>query len=141
MKLAIINGPNLNLLGQRETNIYGTQSFENYWQHCQSLFPDHQISIYQSNIEGEIVNFIQSCQNKINGIVINAAAYTHTSVAIRDALIAVQIPFIEVHISNVYAREPFRHQSLLADKAIGVIAGLGMKGYELALTYLVSEKR
>lgn len=133
MKIQIINGPNLNLLGVREPGIYGSQSFEDYLPGLRRLFPDVEIDYYQSNVEGELINKLQEVGFSADGIVLNAGAYTHTSVAIRDALLGVSVPFFEVHISNVHAREEFRHHSYLSDKAAGVICGFGSFGYECAL--------
>lgn len=137
MKIAIINGPNLNLLGKRETDIYGNQPFETYLEELKRKFPQVQFSYYQSNVEGEIVNEIQRVGFDYDGIVLNPAAYTHTSVAIGDAIAAIKTPLIEVHISNVHAREDFRKFSHVSGKAKGSIFGLGMKGYELAVSWFV----
>jgi len=140
MKIAIINGPNLNLLGKRETDIYGNQSFEAYMQTLQQLFPEVAFTYYQSNIEGELVNELQRVGYEFDGIIINPAAYTHTSVAIGDAIAAIKAPVIEVHISNVHAREDFRKLSHVSGKSVGSIFGLGLKGYELAVRWLVDSK-
>ncbi len=138
ISIAIINGPNLNLLGIREPDIYGTQNFENYLEQLRTKFSEVDIIFFQSNIEGEILNYIQQCYaSKINGIILNAAAYTHTSIAIADSLSAVQIPCIEVHISNVLAREMYRKESKISEKCIGSISGLGLMGYQLAIEYLL----
>ncbi len=139
MKIAIINGPNLNLLGKRETDIYGGQDFESFFKSLESSFPDHQLTYFQSNVEGELVNEIQRAGFEADGIVLNPAAYTHTSVAIGDAIAAVKAPVVEVHISNVHAREDFRKFSHVSAKAAGSIFGLGLKGYELAVRFLVKE--
>lgn len=133
MKIAIINGPNLNLLGMREPEIYGNNNFETYLAKLQLKFPTLEIVYFQSNIEGELINKIQESALSCQGIVLNAAAYTHTSIGIGDAVKAIAIPVIEVHISNVYARENFRHSSFIAAHAQGVIIGFGLKSYELAL--------
>ncbi len=133
MKIIIINGPNLNMLGQREPSIYGNQTFEEFFKDLQKKYPNIELEYYQSNIEGELINKIQETGFSYDGIILNAAAYTHTSVGIGDAIKAVQRPVIEVHISNVYAREKFRHKSFIAPNVKGVIAGFGMKSYELAL--------
>jgi 3-dehydroquinate dehydratase-2 len=133
MKIQIINGPNLNLLGLREPDIYGSAPFESYLETLRSRYPDVEISYYQSNVEGEIINKIQETGFSFNGIILNAGAYTHTSVAIHDAIKAVQTPVIEVHISNVQAREEFRRQSLIAGACKGVIAGFGLDSYRLAV--------
>ena len=138
MNIVIINGPNLNLLGKREPGIYGSQGFEDYLKELQALFPEHQIGYFQSNVEGELINEIQRAGFEADGIVLNPGGYTHTSVAIGDAIAAVKAPVIEVHISNVMAREEFRHISHVSAKAKGTIAGLGLKGYELAIRSLVS---
>ncbi len=137
-EISIINGPNLNLLGQRETSIYGSTSFEEYLEVLKRKFPDLKISYFQSNVEGEIVTQIQKDANK-DGIIINAGAYTHTSIAIADAISAIQTPVIEVHISNILAREEFRHKSFLSPVCKGTIFGFGLKGYELALYVFQSE--
>lgn len=133
MKIQIINGPNLNLLGVREKSIYGDSSFETYLQKLREYYPDIDFSYYQSNVEGELINKIHEVGFSADGIVLNAGAYTHTSVAIGDAIAAVTSPVIEVHISNVYKREEFRHHSLLAAHCKGVIAGFGMTSYRLAV--------
>lgn len=132
MKIAIINGPNLNLLGTREPELYGNQSFEEYLTELRQLFPLTDFDYFQSNVEGELITKIQQVGFSVDGIILNAAAYTHTSVGIGDAVAAIHAPVIEVHISNVYSRERFRHESYIAPHAKGVIAGLGLKGYELA---------
>lgn len=140
MKIAIINGPNLNLLGIREPDIYGQESFDNYFRHLQQHFRNHQLFYFQSNIEGEIINYMQNClQEETDAIVLNAGAYTHTSIAIADCLAAVNIPCIEVHISNVLAREDFRKTSFIARHCIGSISGLGLRSYELAIVYLTEQ--
>lgn len=137
-KIAIINGPNLNLLGSREPSVYGTRSFEDYLQWLRGKFPGTEITYTQSNVEGELVNLVQEARSA-DGLVLNAAAYTHTSVAIADAVKAIGIPTIEVHISNIFAREEFRHNSFLSPVCRGTICGLGLTGYELALRALLSE--
>jgi 3-dehydroquinate dehydratase II len=134
LKIQIINGPNLNLLGEREIKIYGSTSFEDFYQELKEIYStDVQLSYFQSNIEGELVDKIQEAGKKADGVILNAAAYTHTSVAIRDAIAAIKIPVVEVHISNVYAREEFRHHSLIAPVCKGVISGFGLDSYVLAL--------
>ncbi len=138
MKIAIINGPNLNLLGQRETSVYGTQNFEDFFSELKSLFPQVEFHYVQSNIEGELIDAIQQFGFNANGIVLNPGGYTHTSVAIGDAIAAVKAPVVEVHISNVHAREEFRRLSHVSGKAAGSIIGLGLKGYELAIHWLLS---
>lgn len=137
MKIAIINGPNLNLLGKRETQIYGGQSFEAYLPELKSKFPQVQFTYFQSNVEGELINEIQRAGFDVQGIILNPAGYTHTSVAIGDAIAAVKSPVIEVHISNVHAREEFRKLSLVSGKSVGSIFGLGLKGYELAVQWFI----
>jgi len=133
MNIQIINGPNLNLLGAREPEIYGSQSFEEYLTHIKGLFPAHQIHYFQSNIEGEIINQLHRVGFSCDGIILNAGGYTHTSVAIGDAVKAISAPVVEVHISNVYSREPYRHISLIAPHSEGIIAGFGMDVYRLAI--------
>jgi 3-dehydroquinate dehydratase II len=136
MHLAIINGPNLNLLGIREPQIYGTMSFDDYSKQLELKFTNIKLSYFQSNIEGELIDYVQNClAQKIDGILLNAGAYTHTSIALADAIAAVAIPTIEIHISNVMAREDFRKTSYIASKCIGTISGLGLMSYELAIQY------
>ena len=138
MKIAIINGPNLNLLGKREVDIYGGESFDTYLQTLQSKYPNIQISYFQSNIEGELINEIQRLGFSFDGIILNPGGYTHTSVALGDAIAAITTPVVEVHISNIFGREDFRKISHVSAKAKGVISGLGLKGYELALEYFLN---
>jgi len=138
MKIAIINGPNLNLLGKREPGIYGSETFEEFFGQLKLKYPDVSFTYFQSNIEGELVNEIQRAGFEDDGIIINPAAYTHTSVAIGDAIASVKAAAIEVHISNVHAREEFRKLSHVSAKAAGSIIGLGLKGYELALQWFLS---
>ena len=133
MKIIIINGPNLNLLGKREPGVYGNMTFEEFFNELETKYPDIELFQYQSNIEGELIDKIQEVGFDYDGIILNAAAYTHTSVGIGDAVKAVKTPVVEVHISNVYQREEFRHQSYISANAKGVIVGFGLKGYELAL--------
>lgn len=133
MKIAIINGPNLNLLGKREPEVYGTQTFEEYLALLKSKFPEVELTYYQSNIEGELIGKIQELGFSYDGIIINAGAYTHTSIGIGDAIKAITTPVVEVHISNTFSRENFRHQSYISGNAKGVILGFGMKSYELAM--------
>ncbi len=135
MKYIIINGPNLNLLGKRQTSIYGTKDFETYLDELSKCFPNLSIEYFQSNIEGEIIDKLHKVGFSYNGIIINAGGYSHTSVSIADAISSIETPVVEVHISNIYAREEFRHISLLSKNCIGVIAGFGLKSYELALQY------
>src|SRR6476660_9656722 len=139
MKIAIINGPNLNLLGKRETDIYGNMSFENYFEQLRSLFPAVEFHYYQSNVEGELINEIQRVGFDYDGIVLNPGGYTHTSVALGDAIAAIKCPVIEVHISTVHGREEFRKLSHVSGKSAGSIFGLGLKGYELALQWFVNQ--
>lgn len=133
MKILLINGPNLNLLGIREQSIYGNKSFENYFQTLQNEYPDIEMEYYQSNIEGELINKIHERGFTFDGIIINAGAYTHTSVAIRDAISGVKSPVVEVHISNILTRENFRHESLIGPVCIGSIMGFGLDSYRLGI--------
>ncbi len=139
MKIAIINGPNLNLLGKRETDIYGNMPFDIYIEHLKLVFPSVAFHYYQSNVEGELINELQRLGFDYNGIVLNPGGYTHTSVALGDAIAAIKVPVIEVHISNVHAREDFRKLSHVSGKAAGSIFGLGLKGYELAVKWFVDK--
>jgi 3-dehydroquinate dehydratase-2 len=132
-KFIIINGPNLNLLGKREPDTYGNKSFDSYFKELITEFPEIELTSFQSNVEGEIINKIQETGFSLDGIVLNAGGYTHTSVAIADAIAAIKTPVIEVHISNVYAREEYRHQSLMAKNCKGVIAGFGLDSYKMAI--------
>ncbi|MEY4703170.1 MAG: hypothetical protein RIR96_1067 [Bacteroidota bacterium] len=136
MKIAIINGPNLNLLGTRETAVYGEKSFDVFLEELKLAFPHIEFIYVQSNIEGELIDAIQKCSMVADALILNPAGYTHTSVAIGDAVAAISKPVIEVHISNVFSRESFRHQSFVSPKAKGTITGLGIKGYELAVRFL-----
>ena len=136
-KIIIINGPNLNLLGIRETSIYGKQSFNDYLNDLKANYSSVEIDFYQSNIEGELIDKLQEVGFSYDGIILNAAAYTHTSVGIADAIAAIQTPVIEVHISNIYNREEIRHTSLISKNVKGVICGFGLKSYELALETLI----
>lgn len=139
-KITIINGPNLNLLGKRENDIYGNESFEDYYSKLKNAFQSEvEFSYFQSNVEGELVNFIQQAKGNADAIIINAAAYTHTSIAIGDALRAVQIPTIEVHLSHIFTREEYRHVSMLAGGTIGVISGFGLESYRLAVQFLLQQ--
>lgn len=133
MKLLIINGPNLNLLGTRETSVYGNQTFEDYFKELKNKYKTIELSYYQSNVEGELINKLHEVGFSFDGIILNAGGYTHTSVALRDAIAAIKTPVIEVHISNVFAREEFRHNSLIAPKCKGSISGFGMDSYRLAI--------
>jgi len=138
MKIAIINGPNLNLVGAREPAVYGNRSLDTYLDELVQRYPQVQLQRYQSNVEGELVNELQRVGFDVDGIVLNAGGYTHTSVAIADAVAAITAPVIEVHISNIYGREPVRHTSLLAPVCRGMIAGLGLDGYRLAVEALIN---
>ena len=140
MKLIIINGPNLNLLGIREKEIYGKTSFEEYLSTLKSKFKDVELEFFQSNHEGELIEKIQEVGFSYEGIIINAGGFTHTSVALRDAIASVSSPAIEVHISNILNREDFRKKSFLSDVCKGIISGLGLKGYEFAIDYFLSQK-
>ena len=137
MNIAIINGPNLNLLGKREPGIYGSQDFESFLQSLQANYPAISISYFQSNVEGELIDELQRVGFSVDGIILNPGGYTHTSVALGDTIAAITSPVIEVHISNVHAREDFRKISHISAKAKGTIAGLGLKGYELALQFFL----
>lgn len=137
MKIAIINGPNLNLLGKREPEIYGSETFEGYLLEVKAKYPQVEFTYFQSNIEGELINELQRVGFDYDGIIMNPGGYTHTSVAIGDTIAAIKAPVVEVHISNVHAREEFRKLSHLSGKAAGSIIGLGLKGYELALLWLL----
>jgi 3-dehydroquinate dehydratase-2 len=139
MKIAIINGPNLNLLGTREPSVYGNQNFEQFFKDLQQRFSKTELTYYQSNIEGELVNKIQKYGFTYDGIILNPGGYTHTSVAIGDAIAAITAPVIEVHISNIAAREDFRKISHVSAKCKGTISGLGLKGYELAILSLMND--
>lgn len=139
LKIAIINGPNLNLLGKREVNVYGNMPFEEYLDELKKKFPEVEFSFFQSNVEGEIVNELQRVGFSYDGIILNPGGYTHTSVAIGDAVAAITTPVVEVHISNVHAREEFRRISHVSAKAAGSIVGLGLKGYQLAVEYFLEK--
>jgi len=139
MQITIINGPNLNLLGTREPGVYGSQTFEVYYKELQEQYPNIQFSYFQSNVEGELINFLQQQGFTSDGIILNPGGYTHTSVAIGDAIAAITVPVIEVHISNVHAREDFRKISHVSAKCKGTINGLGLKGYTLAVTYFLNQ--
>lgn len=138
MKLLIVNGPNLNLLGKREPGVYGHQTFEEALHALRASFPQVVIDYYQSNIEGELITAIQKADGNYNGIILNAAAYTHTSIGIGDAVKAVGTPVVEVHISNTFAREAFRHESYISPHARGVILGFGLQSYKLAVYYFAT---
>ena len=136
-KIVIINGPNLNLLGKREPDVYGSEGFDSFFAQLQKDFTTVELTYFQSNIEGELINAIQDAGNTADGIILNPAGYTHTSVAIGDAIAAIKVPVVEVHISNIHAREEFRKLSHVSAKAKGTIAGLGLEGYKLALQFLL----
>ena len=140
MKILILNGPNLNLLGVREKSIYGADSFDTFYEKISQKYSDVELAYFQSNIEGEIIDKLHEVGFSYDGILLNAGGYTHSSVAIADAIAAVNTPVIEVHISNIYAREDFRHKSLLSKNCVGIISGLGLDGYEIALLYFVNKK-
>lgn len=137
MKIQIINGPNINLLGKREPSIYGSQSFEDYLLELKKAYPQVEFDYYQSNVEGEMINKIHQVGFDYDGIVLNAGAYTHTSIALQDAIRAVKAPVVEVHISNVHAREEFRHKSMISCACVGVICGFGLHSYRLAVEALL----
>ena len=137
-KIEIINGPNLNLTGIREPEVYGSTTMEEYLDVLRKLFPEVEISYYQSNVEGELINEIQHAGYACDGLVVNLGGYSHTSVALRDALLAVPVAKVEVHLSNIFAREDYRHHSLITSACLGMVCGLGFKGYEMALSALIS---
>ena len=141
MRIAIINGPNLNLLGKREPEIYGQRDFLDYLEELRSTFPNVELSYYQSNVEGELINAMQELSLKNDAIVLNAAGYSHTSVALGDTVAAISTPVVEVHISNIHAREEFRLHSYTGAKAAGVISGFGLAGYRMALDYIISSNK
>lgn len=136
MTICIINGPNLNLLGKRETDVYGEQDFETYFNALKKKYPDADLNYFQSNVEGELINYLHEKGFSADGIILNAGGYTHTSVSISDAVAAIKSPVIEVHISNIFSREEYRHISLLSKNCKGVICGLGLNVYELAVIYM-----
>jgi 3-dehydroquinate dehydratase-2 len=137
MKILIINGANLNLLGRRQPEIYGRESFEDYLEALRARYPEHALDYYQSNIEGEIVDALQRADGQYDGVVLNAGGYTHTSVVIRDAMAAISTPVVEVHISSILSREEFRHVSMLAPAAVGTVMGFGMESYRLAVEHFI----
>lgn len=140
MKIAIINGPNLNLIGTREPGVYGSETFEHYFNKLRKKYESIDFDYFQSNVEGELINEIQSAALKMDGIILNAGAYTHTSLAIGDAVAAIKVPVVEVHISNIEAREEFRKYSHISSKCAGTIFGFGLKGYVLAVeSFLVKD--
>ena len=138
-KILIVNGPNLNLLGVREPSIYGHYSFESYMPQLRAEFPDVKIKYYQSNVEGELINKLQEVGFEYDGIVLNAGAYTHTSIALLDCIRSLRCPVVEVHISNVHAREEFRHKSMISAACLGVICGFGLAGYKMAIEGLLAQ--
>lgn len=140
MKIQIINGPNINLLGKREPSIYGSQSFEDYLEELKARYPNVTFEYYQSNVEGEMINKIHEVGFEFDGIILNAGAYTHTSIALQDAIRAVKSPVIEVHISNVHKREEFRHKSMISCACVGVICGFGLDSYRLAVEAMLSKQ-
>lgn len=139
MKVLILNGPNLNLLGIRQTEIYGKQDFLSYFDELKGAYSNIQLEYYQSNVEGEIINKLHEVGFSYDGIILNAGGYTHTSVSIRDAIAAISTPVLEIHISNIYAREEFRHTSLISQVCVGTIAGLGLQGYKLAIDFFAKK--
>lgn len=141
MKILIINGPNLNLLGKREPEIYGSMSFEEYFENLKVKFPEIDLQYYQSNIEGNLIDKIHEVGFSFDAILLNAGGYTHTSVAISDAIASVKTPVLEIHISNIYKREEFRHKSIISKECIGMISGLGLLGYELGINYFLKTKK
>ncbi len=138
MNIQIINGPHLNLLGKREPEIYGSESFEDYFEQLKKRFPQVHLHYFQSNVEGELINKIHEVGFTFDAILLNAGGYTHTSVAISDAIAGVTTPTLEVHISNIYKREEFRHKSIISKSCVGMISGLGLKGYELGVLYFLN---
>lgn len=136
-RIEIVNGPNLNLTGRREPEVYGTTTMEQYLEGLRSRYPDVQLGYYQSNVEGELIDRIQQVGYEADGLIVNLGGYSHTSVALRDALLAVTAPIVEVHLSNIFAREDYRHHSLVTSACLGMITGLGLRGYELALQTLI----
>ncbi len=141
MKILILNGPNLNLQGRRETGVYGTQPFGDFFTALQERYPQVGLEYFQSNIEGELIDAVQQAEGRVDGVVFNAGGYTHTSVALRDAVAAVSVPVVEVHISSILAREEFRHVSLLASVAVGSVMGFGLDSYRLGIEALLERAR
>lgn len=138
-RITIINGPNLNLIGTREPAVYGSESLNDFLEKMKSRFPEAALTFFQSNVEGELINALHACRESADGIVLNAGAYTHTSIAIADAVAAIGLTVVEVHISNVYAREDYRKHSFTAAKCTGSISGLGLEGYALAVRFLIGD--
>lgn len=141
MKIQIINGPNLNLLGKREPEVYGSKTFDTFYEELKKRFAQVEFGYYQSNVEGEIINKLQEVGFSADAIILNGGAYTHTSIAIHDAIASIKTPVVEVHISNIYAREEFRHTSLITSKCAGLITGFGMEGYALAVQWALNKGR
>ena len=139
-RIEIINGPNLNLTGRREPEVYGTVTMEQYLEGLLERYSDVQLGYFQSNIEGELIDRIQQVGFEADGLIVNLGGYSHTSVALRDALLAVTAPAVEVHLSNIFARENYRHHSLISSACLGMVTGLGLRGYELALTALLGDR-
>ena len=139
-RIEIINGPNLNLTGRREPEVYGTTTMEQYLESLQQRFPDVQLGYFQSNVEGELIDHIQRVGFEADGLIVNLGGYSHTSVALRDALLAITAPTVEVHISNIFAREDYRHHSLITSACLGMVCGLGLAGYELAILALSGDR-
>ncbi|MBL7839566.1 MAG: type II 3-dehydroquinate dehydratase [Cyclobacteriaceae bacterium] len=139
MKIQIINGPNLNLLGKREPEVYGSKTFDAFYDELMKRFPQVSFGYYQSNVEGELINKLQEVGFSSDAIILNAGAYTHTSIAIHDAIASIKTPVVEVHISNIYAREEFRHTSLITSKCAGLITGFGMEGYAMAVQWALNK--
>jgi 3-dehydroquinate dehydratase-2 len=139
MKILIINGPNLNLLGTREPTVYGNQTFEEYLTELKAKFPAVQFDCFQNNVEGELINALHKADKNVDGIILNAGAYTHTSIALADAVAGISVPVVEVHISNIFAREDYRHVSYLGKHCKGSISGFGLMSYDLALQYFISQ--
>lgn len=137
MRILLLNGPNLDTLGTREPSVYGSRTFEEYLAELRVVFSTHELAYFQSNVEGELINALRAAEAGSDGVVMNAAGYSHTSVALRDAVALMSVPVVEVHISNVHAREPFRHQLLTAAACVGCISGFGLEGYRLAVEYLL----
>lgn len=138
-KIEIINGPNLNLTGIREPEVYGSTTMEEYLAELRKQFPEVEIGYYQSNVEGELIDRIQQVGFGVDGLIVNMGGYSHTSVALRDALLAVTAPAVEVHLSNIFSREEYRHHSFITSACLGMVCGLGLKGYEMALSALVGD--
>jgi 3-dehydroquinate dehydratase II len=139
MTIQIINGPNLNLIGKRETQIYGTASLQSYLEQLQQEYSKHQIQLFQSNVEGEIINHLHHTMDTTDAYILNCGGYSHTSIAIADAIKAVMLPCVEVHISNIYAREEMRHHSITGANCVGVISGLGLYGYKTAIDFIINK--